>query len=170
MFSGRYPDWLCAVILPFPFQHSILKRSFPRRSGGFLFCVSQGDFARCDERTKTLSLAHSRAAALTRDCATIRLFFVFMCHRGVAPVPPSPFSLLKRKGRTKRKGFTSGAAQTRESGGQTTCARTRLSSSHLADNASWVQAQPARTNRNIVIMVIVAAQACGRSDIIAQCL
>ena len=103
MFSGRYPDWLCAVIRPFPFQHSILKRSFPRRSGGILFCVSQGDFARCDEQPKTLSLAHSRAAALTRECATIRLFFVCYVSQGRCPRTPISLFFTKKKRENQKK-------------------------------------------------------------------
>ena len=107
--------------------------------GDFYFCVSQGNFARCDERPKTLSLAHSRAAALARDCATVRLFFCLLFVTGaLPPYPPPPFG---KGGRKLYHVFIS---------------------YHLPDTA--------RTNRNIVIMVVIAAQACGRSDIIAQCL
>ena len=61
--------------------------------GDFCFWVAQENFSRYDEQPKTLSLAHSRAAALARECATIPLFFCLLCVTGVSP--PYPHHLLK---------------------------------------------------------------------------
>lgn len=59
--------------------------------GDFYFCVSQENFSRYDEQPKTKSLAHSRAAALARDCATVRLFFVCYLSQGFHPRTPTTF-------------------------------------------------------------------------------
>lgn len=63
--------------------------------GDFYFCVSQENFSRYDEQPKTKSLAHSRAAALARDCATVRLFFCLLFVTGISP--PYPHHLLGKR-------------------------------------------------------------------------
>ena len=59
--------------------------------GDFYFCVSQGCFARCGEQPKSLSLAHSRAAASKQQSAPIVLLFIYYVSQGRCPRTPTTF-------------------------------------------------------------------------------